>query len=99
MQGLEGNIQAWNPATEWIYGYTAQEALKLNIEEIVPKEYRRQLQQMQLAIRTRKAIGPFQIERVTKSGDKVKIWLVPSPLLNEHGTPVTLATTERLIES
>jgi two-component system CheB/CheR fusion protein len=99
VQDLEGNIQAWNPAAERIYGYTAQEALKLNIEEIVPEEYRQQLQQMQSKIRAGKVIDPLQIERVTKSGKRVKVWLVTSHLLNERGAPVAIATTERLIES
>jgi two-component system CheB/CheR fusion protein len=99
IQDLEGNIQAWNPAAERIYGYTTQEALRLNIGEIVPEEYRQQLEQMQSAIRAGKAINPIQIERITKQGRKVKIWLVASALLNEHGAPVALATTERLIEN
>ncbi|MGD9170435.1 MAG: chemotaxis protein CheB [Candidatus Thiodiazotropha sp.] len=99
VQDLEGNIQAWNPAAERIYGYTASEALRLNIEEIVPEEYRQQLHQIQSAIRAGKVIEPLEIERVTKGGKRVKIWLVTSTLLNEHGTPVALATTERLIEN
>ncbi|MES9860893.1 MAG: chemotaxis protein CheB [Candidatus Thiodiazotropha sp. LLP2] len=97
VQDLDGNIQAWNPAAEALYGYTEKEALKLNIMQIVPESRQETLKQMLMDTREGKSVKPLQLERVTKEGNVLSIWIIASALLDEQGTPVALSTTERLI--
>ena len=97
VQDLEGAIKAWNPAAERIYGYTEEEALKMNVSQMVPEKHLPQLRQLQADIREGRRVAPLQIERVTKAGERLSIWFVASPLLNEQGTPVALSTTERIL--
>ena len=97
VQDLDGNIQAWNPAAEALYGYTEKEALKLNIMQIVPESGQETLKQMLMDIREGKSVEPLQLERVTKEGNVLSIWIIASALLDEQGKPVALSTTERLI--
>ena len=97
VQDLEGAIKAWNPAAERIYGYTEEEALKMNVSQMVPEKHLPQLRQLQADIREGRRVAPLQIERVTKAGGRLSIWFVASPLLNEQGTPVALSTTERIL--
>ncbi|MES9943371.1 MAG: chemotaxis protein CheB [Candidatus Thiodiazotropha sp.] len=97
VQDLAGNIKAWNPAAERIYGFTEEEALALNIREIVHEKDRPQLERLQLAVRERKNVEPIQLERMAKDGSMLQIWLVASALVNAQGEPVAITTTERLI--
>ncbi|MEJ2621112.1 MAG: CheR family methyltransferase [Candidatus Thiodiazotropha sp.] len=96
LQDLHGNIQAWNPAAERLYGYTEQEALDLNIKQVVPETSQSDLQRMMEAISLGEKIEPMQIERITKSGDVVKIWLIVSALVDDQGKPIALSTIERI---
>ncbi|MES9954444.1 MAG: chemotaxis protein CheB [Candidatus Thiodiazotropha sp. 6PLUC2] len=97
VQDLDGNIQAWNPAAERLYGYTEQEALSFNIKQIVPKNSQVDLEQLLRTIREGKNIDPMELERITKAGDILKIWLVASALLDEQGKPFAISTTERVM--
>ncbi|MES9941076.1 MAG: PAS domain S-box protein, partial [Candidatus Thiodiazotropha sp. 6PLUC7] len=96
-QDLDGNIQAWNPAAERLYGYTEQEALSLNVKQIVPNSGQADLAKLLQAIQEGKNIDPIELERVTKAGDILKIWLVASALLDEQGKPFAISTTERVM--
>ncbi len=98
VQDLDGNIQAWNPAAERVYGYTEQEALSLNIDQLVTAKERPRLERLQRSIRERKIVEPMHLERITKDGSVLQIWLVASALLNEQGKPIAMSTTERVVE-
>jgi len=39
---LEGRILAWNPSAERTYGWTEEEALKMNIRDLIPKKLRKE---------------------------------------------------------
>ncbi|MCG7865150.1 MAG: chemotaxis protein CheR [gamma proteobacterium symbiont of Stewartia floridana] len=98
VQDLDGKILSWNPAAERLYGYTEQEALKLNIIELVPESGRSDLKRMMKDISECEKIEPTQLERITKSGSMVQVWLVVSALLDEEGKPNALSTIERLVD-
>ena len=98
VQDLEGNIRAWNPAAEQIYGYSASEALEMNIRTLVDKEDWPKLAELQAAARQGKTVAPIEATRIAKDGSNLRIWLVASVLVNEQGRPVALATTERLVD-
>lgn len=95
VQDLEGNISAWNPAAERIYGYTEQEAVGMNIRSIVSENDQPKLLQLLKDARRGKPIEPVELERVAKDGRSLRIWLVASVLSGYDGRPVAVATTER----
>ena len=92
---LAGNILAWNPAAERIYGYTEAEALHMNIERLMPKEEVGHFRQILATLRKGVLVDAFKTNRITKSGSILSIWFNPTVLSDESGLPYGIATTER----
>jgi len=92
---LAGNILAWNPAAERIYGYTEAEALHMNIERLMPKEEVGHFRQVLATLRKGVLVDAFKTNRITKSGSILSIWFNPTVLSDESGLPYGIATTER----
>ena len=96
VQDLHGNIKAWNPAAERLYGYTEEEALDLNVSQIVTEYGQSDLKRMIELISEGEKFEPMQLERITKSGEVVQIWLIATALMDDEGKPNALSTIERL---
>jgi len=95
VQDLEGRILAWNPRAERLYGWSEAEALAMNIREVVPESQRKgALAQVRSLVRKEK-LGPLQMQRITRDGRVVDVWLTATVLVNETGEPYAIATTER----
>lgn len=97
VQDLKGNIQAWNPAAERIYGYTEEEACKMNVRELVFEEDWPVVNEMIQGPEKGGALMPLEIRRRAKNGTVLRIWLVASVLVDEQHRPIALATTEKLL--
>lgn len=97
VQDFEGNISAWNKGAIKMYGYSEAEALSMNIRDLIPSEQKREA----LAIVNRikkggeKEVESFETRRLTKSGQVIEVWLTITALVDNHGKPVGIATTER----
>ncbi len=85
---LEGNFTSINPAATQMTGYTLEEALSLNVSQIVAPEY------LELARNTtrRKLAGlpvqsPYELDIVAKDGHRITLE-VNTRLLYRDGTPV-----------
>ena len=92
---FDGNITAWNRGAEVMYGYTEQEALRMNIRDIVPKGKRKEAQGMIERIKQEKEVKSFTTQRKSKDGRILDVWLTVTQLADEKGRPVGIATTER----
>jgi len=92
---LNGSILAWNKGAERMYGYSENEALKMNISEIVPDE--KQIESLDLIkqIKAGNTVESFVTMRKTKEGKIKKIWLTVTKLVDEKGIIHSIATTER----
>ncbi len=94
---LEGNLTSVNPAATRIFGYTNEEALQLNIAQIVDAEYlplaRREIQEkLEGSPRT----GPYELLTYSKEGKP--IWVeVSSRLLEREGQPAEVLGIARNI--
>ena len=83
---LEGNYTSINKTCEKIVGYTNEEALKMNIAQVVAPEYLEETWQL-LARKTRgKTPSAYVLEVIAKDGHRV-VLEVNSRLTHEHGKP------------
>ncbi len=93
---LEGRIIAWNPSAARVYGWSEEEALRMNIRQRIPpmqqKEFMAQIAQLTQA----QILEPFRTQRLTKSGEVVNVRVTATALLNEAGIVYAIATTERV---
>ena len=95
VQDLQGRIIAWNKGAEKMYGYTEDEALELNISEILPDDRKQEALSLIEQIRNGKEIDSLQTKRITKDGRIIDVWLTPTKLVDDNGDVAGLSTSER----
>src|SRR5262249_739368 len=94
VQDLEGRILAWNRGAVKMYGYSEDEALKMNIRALIPEEARSWPTAFE-SVKRGEEITSLEVKRRTKDGRTLDIWQTSTKLVDEHGRPVAVATTER----
>lgn len=92
---LQGHFTAWNRGAIRLYGYTEEEALSMNITDIVPPERQDEEQQYLQRIAHNEQIGSFDSVRISKSGHSLNVWITVTPLHDESGRIISVSTTER----
>ena len=90
---LQGKILAWNLAAERLYGWSEAEALALNIRDLTPKQAGKTAV-AGAAQYSKMGGGPLLIQRRTKDGRSLDIWMMESNLSQENGAVYAVATTE-----
>ena len=95
LQSFEGNILAWNKGAEKMYGWSAKEALSMNIKSIVPYNKRDEEVELIKKIERGEPVNSFETKRYNKNGKVLDIWLTITVLTNEDNKPHCIATTER----
>jgi two-component system CheB/CheR fusion protein len=95
VQDFEGQILAWNPGAERMYGWSEAEALEMNILDIIPKDRHEETLAFNAKLAAGEVIAPFETQRVTKDGAALDVWLTATMLVNDAGEPYAIATTER----
>jgi len=93
----EGNIMAWNPAAEKMYGWSETEALDMNISDMVPEDTANEALSLLEKLSQDKKIQPYRTKRLSKNGDVLEVWVTATILVNESGEIYSIATTERPI--
>ncbi|MDH4231050.1 MAG: PAS domain S-box protein [Nitrospirota bacterium] len=94
-QDLDGTITAWNKGAERMYGYSEAEALGMNISRIIPEDGKKDAGDIIEKIRSGHPIESLETARVTKDGRVLDVWLTITKLVDNDGTIVGVATTER----
>ena len=98
VQDLRGCILAWNPGAERIYGWSEDEALAMNIRDIMPEAGRDDA----LAVVTKQSrnevVEARRMQRIAKDGRIVEVSVTATTLVNGSGEPYAVATTERQID-
>ena len=95
MYDLQGNIGAWNPKAERLYGYSEAEALRMKIQEIIPPEAQDAHAQLVDQLVQGDTTTPLETARLTKDGRVLSVWVTASLLVGSEGKPCGVATTER----
>ncbi len=98
LQDLQGQILAWNPAAERLYGWDETEALGLNGQERIPEALYAQEIEMIKQLSQADVLKPYRTRRLTKDKRVVDICLTATALINKAGEVYAVATTERQID-
>jgi two-component system CheB/CheR fusion protein len=77
-----------------MYGYSAKEALKMNVLDMVPKHNRKEISAFIKKVQE-EDVKSLKTQRLTKDGKTLDVWLTITRLQGEDGNPVAIATTER----
>jgi len=97
MQALDGRILAWNRGAERMYGYTEAEALRLNIDVLVPEEERERARSFLEAIGRGEEIASLDVKRLTKDGSLIDVWLTTTKLVDDEGRVGAVAQMLRIL--
>jgi two-component system, chemotaxis family, CheB/CheR fusion protein len=97
LQDLQGNVLAWNPAAERLYGWRETEALALNNRDRIPLELHAQEIEAIRQLSQAAVLEPYPTRRLNKEGGIVDIRLTATALIDEVGEVYAIATTERQI--
>ena len=95
VQNLDGNIQCWNAGATRLYGWSEAEALTMNIRDMTPAAGRSQAQAVVNQLSQAKVMQPYTAERMTKDGRQLRVSMIATALIDQHGTAYAIATTER----
>lgn len=92
-RNLDGQIVTWNQAAENIFGYSATEAIgKIGIELLVPQSTRSKINGIIKSVQAQKNSLQNINENLTKSGEVIICEWYDTPLLDEHGSVIGLAS-------
>jgi PAS domain S-box-containing protein len=86
-----GEVIAWNPGAERLYGYTAEEAIGRHISLTVPEQYKAESADLIRRVDRGEAVLNHQTQRLRRDGTLIDVSLTLSPLRDADGTLVGTA--------
>jgi len=95
VQDLNGGILAWNPGAVRLYGWSEDEALAMNVREIIPLELREDAMASLLVHIKSEILELFFTRRVTRDGSLLDVSVVSTPLFDRNDNVYAVTTTER----
>jgi PAS domain S-box-containing protein len=95
VQALEGTILSWNRGAERMYGYTADEAIGLSINELVPPDRKSEIEELQAAVARGDRIEQYETIRVRRDGARRDVSLTLSPTRDPSGRVTGLSSIAR----
>lgn len=99
LQTMDGKIITWNGGAQKMYGYTENDALKMNMSQLIPKNKITETKAMKSKLLDGEGIDPFRSQRKTKNGIILDVWISVTLLKGELGHPEGIATIERDINA
>ena len=92
IRDLEGKIIDLNTEAERAYGWRREELVGQRIEMIVPPERHSEVDELIERCKRGETVRNIEFVRWNKAGERVPILLTLSPLMDETGMPVAIAT-------
>lgn len=81
----EGNVTAWNPGAERLFGYSAGEMIGKSIRQIAPPENALEIEQILGRLSLGHGVDNFETERIRKDGSRIFVSISSGPLTDENG--------------
>ncbi|SHO47739.1 CheR family methyltransferase [Desulfopila aestuarii] len=98
LQDPDGNILAWNNAAEQLYGIAEQNALKMNIRQVIPQHLHGNTHELYRKLQ-HEDVRALPVERIGNNGQHILVALTVTRLLDQHGKVQYLATTEKCLKT
>lgn len=95
VQDFKGKILAWNKGAEIIYGYKEEEALKMNIIELIPRSKVQEALGFITKLIEGAKVKSFETQRIAKDGSVAEIILSASVVEKGEEKLVVILTVER----
>ena len=95
VQNFGGNIISWNHGAEKVYGYSEEDALKMNVSKIVPEHKREEIAELIEKLKEGEDVVFLDTQRLAKDGRLLDISLAVMMIKDETGRPFAIATNER----
>ena len=95
IQDFEGRITAWNRGAELIYGYSEEEAFKMNMGRLTSPGKVEEQRDFTRRLLAGEEITSFETQRVTKDGRVLDVWMTVTKLMDDAENPIGIASTER----
>jgi len=95
LHDAEGRIISWNKGAEKIYGFTEEEALRMNIWNIVPEHLMAETQQVIDRILEGAEVRSVETRRITRQGKVIDVLFSASVLMGMNNNLQSIAITER----
>jgi two-component system, cell cycle sensor histidine kinase and response regulator CckA len=92
---LDQVITSWNPGAERLYGYPAEAMIGRNIEVLIPVADRDREAAVLAAVGRGERVEQYQTRRQRKDGTTVEVSLTLSPIADQSGAIVGVATVAR----
>jgi PAS domain S-box-containing protein len=97
VQGFDGAIRGWNPGAGALYGWEESQALQMNIQEMIPREDRRQWMDILDQVLQGESFKRMQCRRMDRDGNEFTVRITATRLVDNQGNPTAVATTEQRI--
>ncbi len=95
IRDLDGNITSWNAGASKMYGYSEEEALKLNWLDLIPEEFKFIAAEVIERLKNNEPVESIETKRISKFGKILDVWIVVTRLEDENGELIGVVSTER----
>jgi PAS domain S-box-containing protein len=92
---LEGDITSWNSGAEQVYGYTADEACRMSLFDLVPPDRPDDVAPLLKRVARGERVFNAEFDRIGKGGRHVEVAVTVTPLENSAGEVVAGAAIHR----
>jgi len=92
---LDGVIASWNHGAEKIYGYTLEEIIGKNVSILVPPNQPNEMVDLLKKISKGNHIPHYETKRIRKDGVVIDVSLALSPIKDQKGIIIGVATVSR----
>ncbi|MDX6503672.1 MAG: two-component system, cell cycle sensor histidine kinase and response regulator CckA [Gaiellaceae bacterium] len=93
--GRDGRVFCWNPAAERMYGWLAEEMIGETTDRIIPVEERHEWEELRNRVWAGETVEQLAAIRLRKDGTPIRVWLIRTPILDEHGEVAGFSTIAR----
>ena len=96
---LDGTVTSWNRGAEHLYGYSSEEMVGESISRVRPTGDLREVSELQARLARGERIRDHETREIRKDGSSVDVSVSMSPLADESGRVVGVASIARDVTS